>query len=133
VPSALLVVWVGDRFGQLGPLLAAILLAVIAHLALLVPAGTVTYIFAVFALGISWAFGLAFFYAIEARLDPGGSVVVVGGFFTSCGSVAGPALAATLVQPGEYGNVLVVAIGVYGVAALLAMLSVYYSAKKYPG
>ena len=64
-------------------------------------------------IGFAWAFGLPFFYAVEARLDPGGSVVVVGGFFTSCGSVAGPALAATLVAPEGYDNVLIVAIGVY--------------------
>lgn len=130
VPAALLVVWIGDRFGQLRPLLWAIALSVVAHLLLLMPNGTVSYVLAVFALGIAWAIGLAYFYAIEARIDPGGSVVVVGGFFTSCGSVAGPALAATLVKPDQFGNVLAAAIGIYLVAALLAIGSVYYSSKN---
>jgi hypothetical protein len=84
---------------------------------------------AVFGLGVAWAFGLAYFYAIEARIDPGGSVVIVGGFFTSCGSVAGPALAATLVQPDDFGSVLAAAIGIYVAAATLATLSVYYRSK----
>jgi MFS family permease len=125
-----MVVWVGDRFGQLRPLLSAIILSVIAHLLLLMPSGTVSYVLAVFALGIAWAFGLAYFYAIEARIDPGGSVVVVGGFFTNCGSIAGPALAATLVQPDHFGVVLAAAIGIYLVAAFLATFSVFCSLRS---
>jgi len=130
VPAALVVVWIGDRFGQIRPLLAALALSVIAHLLLLMPNGAVSYVIAVCALGFAWAIGLAFFYAIEARLDPGGSVVVVGGFFTSCGSVAGPALAASLVQPEQFGNVIVAAISVYVVAAILVTMSVYYASRN---
>lgn len=129
VPAALLVVWIGDRFGQLRPLLAAIILSVVAHLLLLFPSGTVSYYLAVYALGIAWSFGLAFFYALEARLDPGGSVVVVGGFFTSCGSVAGPAIAASLVQPEEFAGVIAAAISIYLLAAVLSMLSVYFNSR----
>jgi cyanate permease len=129
VPAALLVVWIGDRIGQLRPLLAAIILSVFAHVLLLVPIGAVSYYLAMFALGLAWAFGLAYFYAVEARIDPGGSVVVVGGFFTSCGSVAGPAIAATLVRPDDYAAVLATAIGIYSVAGTLAIVSVYISSK----
>jgi len=81
VPSALVVAWLGDRFGQLRPLLAAIILSVLAHLLLLMPTGVVSYYIAICALGAAWAFGLAYFYALEARLDPGGSIAVVGGIF----------------------------------------------------
>lgn len=130
VPSALVVVWIGDRFGQLRPLLVAIAFSVVAHLLLLMPTGVISYYLATYALGAAWAFGLAYFYAVEARLDPGGSVVVVGGFFTSCGSVAGPALAASLVRPGEFGSVIAVAIGVYVLAGMLAIASVYFGAKN---
>jgi MFS family permease len=130
VPAALIVVWIGDRFGQLRPLLAAIILSAVAHLLLLMPTGAVSYYLAVYILGGAWAVGLAYFYAIEARLDPGGSIVVVGGFFTSCGSVAGPALAAMLVQPDEFGSVIAVAIGVYVLAGVLAMVSVYVGTKN---
>lgn len=130
VPAALVVVWIGDRFGQLRPLLFAIALSVVAHILLLMPTGAISYYLAIFALGAAWAIGLAYFYAIEARLDPGGSIVVVGSFFTSCGSVAGPALAATLVQPDEFGGVIATAIGVYALAGVLAMASVYVGTKK---
>lgn len=130
VPSALLVVLIGDRFGQIRPLLAAVILSVVAHVLLLFPSGAVSYYLAVGSLGVAWAFGLSFFYAIEARLDPGGSVVVVGGFFTSCGSVAGPALAASLVRPDEFAGVIATAIGVYLLAAILATMSVYYNSRR---
>ena len=113
IPAALIVVWIGDRFGQLRPLLFAVSLSIAAIASLLFPTGTSTYVASMAALGFAWSFGLPFFYAVEARLDPGGSVVVVGGFFTALGSVAGPALAATLVTPGGYGNVLVTAMGLY--------------------
>jgi len=113
IPAALIVIWMGDRFGQLGPLVFALVLTIGSLAWLLIPAGTATYIVSMSVIGFAWAFGLPFFYAVEARLDPGGSVVVVGGFFTSCGSVAGPALAATLAAPEGYDNVLIVAIGVY--------------------
>ena len=127
IPAALLVVWIGDRFGQLGPLLAAIAVSVIAHMMLYAQNGPVTFIAAVFALGMTWAFGLAFFYAFEARLDPGGTVIVVGGFFTASGSVVGPALAAALVRPDDFRLVIGSAIALYCAAAILVVLSAAFS------
>jgi MFS family permease len=127
VPAGLAVVWIGDRFGQLKPLLGAVVVSVVALAWLLAPTGPETYVVAMCALGISWAFGLAYFYAIEARLDPGGSVVVVGGFFTAGGSAVGPAMAAMLVQPDNFDYVLLVAIGVYLAVALLAAASVRFA------
>jgi MFS family permease len=119
VPSALAVVWIGDRFGQLRPISAALLVSVLGLLILLYPLGSASYPIAMYMMGVAWAFGLPYFQAVEARIDPGGSVVVVGGFFTSCGAAVGPAIAATLVRPDDYDNVLLFAMGVYGVVAVL--------------
>jgi MFS family permease len=129
IPAALIVVMIGDRFGQLRPLLFAVSLSMIALAWLLFPSGTTTYAVSMGALGFAWSFGLPFFYAVEARLDPGGSVVVVGGFFTAIGSVAGPALAATLVTSGGYDKVLVAAIGVYVLVMGLMVLSTRLAAR----
>ena len=119
VPSALAVVWIGDRFGQLRPISAALLVSVLGLLILLYPLGSTSYPIAMYMMGVAWAFGLPYFQAVEARIDPGGSVVVVGGFFTSCGAAVGPAIAATLVRPDDYDNVLLFAMGVYGVVVVL--------------
>jgi MFS family permease len=129
IPAALIVVMIGDRFGQLRPLLFAVSLSMVALAWLLFPSGTTTYAVSMGALGFAWSFGLPFFYAVEARLDPGGSVVVVGGFFTAIGSVAGPALAATLVTSGGYDKVLVAAIGVYVLVMGLMVLSTRLAAR----
>ncbi len=130
VPAGLAVVWLGDRFGQLLPLLGAIICSVAGHVLLLNPSGPVTYVIATCLIGAAWAFGLAYFYSVEARLDPGGSVVVVGGFFTACGSAVGPALAAMLVKPDLFDDVLLVAIGIYGLVAVSVTLSVFYARKR---
>ena len=60
---------------------------------------------------------MPYFQAFEAKLDPDGSVVVAGGFFTSAGAALGPAIAATVVTPGDYSAVLLIAIGIYIVVA----------------
>jgi len=127
VPAGLAVVWLGGRFGQLKPLLAAIIAAVAAHVWLLAAGGPASYIISMCIIAAAWAFGLAYFYAVEARLDPAGSVVVVGGFFTACGGAIGPALAAMLVRPNDYGAVLAAAIGVYAIVALLVIGSTWFA------
>jgi hypothetical protein len=85
--------------------------------------GTAVYVVAMCALSVAWAFGLPYFQAFEARLDPGGSVVVAGGFFTAMGAAAGPALAASLVSPNYYADVLLGAIVIYLVAAGLMVVA----------
>jgi predicted MFS family arabinose efflux permease len=119
MPAAFGVVWLGNRFGDLLPIMAALLLSIAALVLLMLSSGQGTYILAMCALSIAWAFGLPYFQSVEARLDPGGSVVVAGGFFTSGGGALGPAMAAMLVGGQGYAGVLLVAICIYLVAAVL--------------
>jgi predicted MFS family arabinose efflux permease len=123
IPAAFGVVWLGNRYGQLKPITAALFLAVSALTLLIVWSGTAVYVVAMCALSFAWAFGLPYFQAFEARLDPGGSVVVAGGFFTAMGGAAGPALAASLVAPNYYADVLLGAIVIYLVAAGLMVVA----------
>jgi predicted MFS family arabinose efflux permease len=130
IPSAFSVVWLGDRFGQLGPIAIALMLSVAALIWLLNPTGSMTYVTVMCALSIAWAFGLPYFHSFAARLDPGGSVVVAAGFFTAAGGALGPAIAATLVGSNVYANVLMFAIGVYGVVAVLMTMSRKLAAQR---
>jgi MFS family permease len=115
----LAVVWLGDRFGELRPIIASLILACVGLALLNYGSGTHLYLITMCMLSIAWAFGMPYFQAFEAKLDPDGSVVVAGGFFTSSGGALGPAIAATLVVPGDYSAVLLFAIGIYVVVAVL--------------
>jgi len=123
VPAAFGVVWLGERYGQVRPIIAALFLAVAALAILIFWSSTVVYVVAMCALSAAWAFGLPYFQAFEARLDPGGSVVVAGGFFTAVGGALGPALAALLVAPNYYADVLLGAIVIYLVVAGLMVVA----------
>lgn len=119
MPAAFGVVWLGNRCGDLLPIMAALLLSIAALVLLMLSSGQGTYIVAMCALSVAWAFGLPYFQSVEARLDPGGSIVVAGGFFTSGGGALGPAVAAMLVSGQGYAGVLLAAIVIYIVVAAL--------------
>ena len=54
---------------------------VVALLCLNEYSGESLYFLTMTGLSVAWAFGLPYFQAFEARLDPGGSVVVAGGLW----------------------------------------------------
>ena len=124
IPAGFGVYLVGSRFGRFKPILVAALVQLAALFLLLSGTGQTKYIIAMCLLAPCWGFALPYFQAIEARIDPGGSVVVAGGFATSFGGFLGPAVAASLVSPGSYGKMiiaacatLIVAIGLMRVVA----------------
>ncbi len=132
IPAGFAVVWIGDRYGELKPILAALALAISGLLILLNGSGASIYVIAMCVLSIAWAFGLPYFQAFEARLDPGGSVVVTGGSFTSAGAALGPAIAAMVVAPNDYFYVLLVAAGIYVIVACLMFGADRLAIKKAP-
>jgi MFS family permease len=109
IPAGFGVYFVGSRFGRFRPILVAVLVQVCALLLLLSGPGQAGYIIAMCLLAPCWGFALPYFQAIEARIDSGGSVVVAGGFATSFGGFVGPAVAASLVAPGNYGAMMLAA------------------------
>ena len=113
IPAALMVVWLGERWGHFVPVLIGASCQFLALLLLVLIPSPAVYILAMCMLASAWAFSLPYFQAIEAELDPGGSVVVAGGFATSLGGFIGPATAAILVLPGAYNNMLMAAGGTY--------------------
>lgn len=106
IPGAAAVVWVGKRFGRFPPVAAACGLELAAFFLLMHGSGYLTYFACMCVLGAGWAFGLPYIQSIEAGIDPGGSVVVLGGFFTALGDSLGPGAAAMLVRPGHYDGIM---------------------------
>lgn len=109
IPAGFGVYFLGSRFGRFRPILVAALVQIAALLLLFSGPGKAGYIVAMCLLAPCWGFALPYFQAIEARIDPGGSVVVAGGFATAFGGFMGPAVAASLVAPGDYGAMILTA------------------------
>ncbi len=102
VPAALLVTFIGSRFGLFLPIASVALIQALCAQWLIVAQGFAAYLVIACVFGSGWAFVLPYFQGIAARLDRGGSVVVAAGFATSTAGFVGPAMAAMLVQPGDY-------------------------------
>ena len=107
IPAALAVVWFGERWGHFVPVLIGTSCQILALVVLVFAPSAVVYILAMCMLASAWAFSLPYIHAIEAEIDPGGSVVVAGGFATSLGGFIGPAGAAMLIHPGAYSTMLI--------------------------
>jgi MFS family permease len=119
IPAAFGVFLLGSRFGRYPPILVTALIQSSALLILLTGPGELKYVISMCLMAMGWGFALPYFQAIEAQIDPRGSVVVAGGFATSFGGFLGPALAASLISPGSYGGMIVTASASYIVVIIL--------------
>lgn len=106
IPAAFAVTWIGSRFGYFIPIAAATLVQVLSVALLMRADSFADYLLITCLFAMGWAFVLPYFQAIEARIDPGGSVVVAGSFATGAAGFIGPAGAAMLVMPGDYWRML---------------------------
>jgi hypothetical protein len=122
IPAAFGVFLLGARFGRFIPILASVLVQCTALLLLLNGTASYTYVTSMCLMAIGWAFALPYFQAIEAKIDPGGSVVVAGGFATAFGDFTGPAVGASLVSPGSYHLMIFAALGAYVLVVIMMRL-----------
>ena len=106
IPAAFAVTWLGSRFGYFKPIAVAMAVQVSSVILLMQADNFAQFLLVVCMFATSWAFILPYFQAIEASIDPGGSVVVAGSFATGAAGFLGPAGAALLVLPGDYSRML---------------------------
>ena len=104
IPGGPGVVLLGPRFGRFRPILLGVVCELIALILLLTASGIVTYTVANCLRGMAWAFVLSYLQAIAAEIDPGGGVAA--GIGTPIGGSLGPGVAAMLIAPGYYADVL---------------------------
>ena len=129
IPGAFSIVFLGSRFGRMGPLACGIGVA-IAGLVILTSTEQVwLYLLGSSCLGFSWAFCLPYIQGLMAALDPNGSAVAAGSFASTIGGAAGPGLAALLVTDGSYQRVFVAAIALF----LVAFTGLYIAGRRAPG
>lgn len=99
-------VLLGDRFGHRWPLAVSLLASALAMLLMSYADDLMSYGIASCLLGATWAFTLPYYQALQAELDPQGSVVAAGGFSSTVGIAAGPGIASTILLFGSYQHVL---------------------------
>jgi predicted MFS family arabinose efflux permease len=123
IPGAFAIVFVGQRFGIVGPLTLGIGLAVVGLLILI---GTETfgwYLGASCFVGFSWAFCLPYIQTLLAEIDPNGSAIAGGSATSTVGGALGPGLAALVVGGGDYDRVFLLSIGVFAIATVALVIS----------
>jgi predicted MFS family arabinose efflux permease len=124
IPGAFVIVFIGDRFGRIGPLALGIGIA-IGGLLLLAFFSDIFALYLVggLMLGFSWAYCLPYIQGLTAALDPHGSAIAAAASASTVGGAAGPALAALVVGEGEYRSIMLLAIVLF----LLALFSLWQS------
>lgn len=122
VLGAILVFYMGPRFGYLRPLTVGIGLQVLSMQILLLP-NSWSYIAGVFLWSIAWAFSWPYFLSMQANFDRSGTVVAAGQFSNLVGNSLGPVMFSFSLTAGNY-HPLIVVTAVFFVVSLLPMFSV---------
>jgi len=130
VPGAFMILWLGNRFGHVRPVLAGIGVGACALWALLQANNYYSYLLAISALSITWAFTLPYLQSVLADQDRGGAVVAAGGIASGAGGGMGPAMASTLVTAGDYTGVLWVGFTGYALSATFIIIVLSHSRRR---
>ena len=122
VLGALLVVVFSTRYGRFFPVLAGMTLTLAATALLHYSGSQLAFIIANCAVGITWAFIIAYLLGMSAEFDKAGRMAALGGFSSKMGLASGPFIAALIVGENNYAlliNVALVAMAISLIAAII--------------
>jgi MFS family permease len=119
IPGALIVAWLGGRFGRLRPLAVSIALMA-ALVAVLASGHTTAAVFTggLFMIGLNWTIVVPYFQDLQSALDKTGRLAVVGTIVVALAAAAGPGAIGLIIRQGQYRQAFVAAVVVF-VASLL--------------
>ena len=126
IPGAFCIVFFGQRFGTLGPLVFGMGIAVTGLIILMNAEGFAAYFAGGCCMGFSWAFCLPYIQAVLANIDRKGSVLAAGSAFSGFGIAAGPGLAALVVAEEHYTNVFKLSIALFA----LTLAAFFYAQRN---
>jgi MFS family permease len=106
IAGALLASWLGDRKGRLLPIGASAVLTVLAVSPLLAHVTLTAFIGSAIIYNFVWNLSLSYQYSTVNAVDRSGRGVAAAPAFHAGGGSAGPAVAALLIGPGNYGPVI---------------------------
>ena len=129
IPAAFIIIFIGQRFGTVPPLLIGIFISIL-NLVLLLSTKTFFWFFIELCLiGASWAYCLTFITTLLANLDKNGSMVAAGTSFATLGAAIGPAIAAIALNNSNFFRVFVLSIILF-LLAFIGFTSVITSERK---
>lgn len=117
-----LVVLVSDRLGYLKSLGWGIALTVVGTWALLYSGVPWIWVAANCAIGITWAYAIAYLLGLVSRFDTAGQMAALGGFASKIGLASGPVVAGMLLGEDNYPLVIWVAVAALVLCLLIAMI-----------
>jgi hypothetical protein len=103
IPASLLVIWSGNRFGRLLPVMAGVSVVLLPIAMLYLGFESfVVYVVAAASFTFGWSYGFPYMQAIQADLDPSGRLVAIAMIPQGLGSAIGPAAFAIAMTAGGY-------------------------------
>ncbi len=121
--GALLVVFMGDRFGRFKPLLIAMLLTLVGTAGFYWSSNGAIYFIANVGTGITWSFVVPYLFGMASNMDASGRMTTLAGFVSHFGLATGPLVAGLILGADNFKlliTVTIIFLAVSGVATLLA-------------
>ncbi|MDG2036228.1 MAG: MFS transporter [Pseudomonadales bacterium] len=122
VLGALLVVIFSTRFGRLFPILVGMTVTLMATWLLHYSGSPLAFIIANCAVGITWAFIIAYLLGMSAEFDKAGRMAALGGFASKMGLASGPFVAALIVGDDNYALLVNVALVFMAISMIAAII-----------
>ena len=122
VLGALLVVIFSTRFGRLFPILVGMTVTFMATWLLHYSGSPLAFIIANCAVGITWAFIIAYLLGMSAEFDKAGRMAALGGFASKMGLASGPFVAALIVGDDNYALLVNVALVFMAISMIAAII-----------
>lgn len=123
IAGALLVVFMGDRFGRFKPLLIAMLLTLVGTAGFYWSSNGAIYFIANVGTGITWSFVVPYLFGMASSMDASGRMTTLAGFISHFGLATGPLVAGLILGADNFNLLISTAIifmAASGVATLLA-------------
>ncbi len=122
VLGALLVVVFSTRYGRFFPVLTGMMLTLTATWLLHFSGSQLAFIIANCAVGITWAFIIAYLLGMSAEFDKAGRMAALGGFASKMGLASGPFVAALIVGENNYALLINVALVFMAISMIAAII-----------
>jgi len=128
--GSLAVIMLATKMGRTLPIMIGIFVTAAATFALHYSFSPLVFWLANIAVGITWAFSIAYLLGVCSEFDKAGQMAALGGFASKLGLASGPMFAAMIVNDSNYEQLINVAVVLLIIAAISTIYPSYLLDKK---